>query len=267
MPREPLIAQDAIRLKRCRYGSMVYLATDRCIGRSLDRYGEFTQGEMDLLHDFVARGSFVLDIGANVGTHTLFLARRVGARGLVLAFEPQRVIFQILCGNVALNALQNVHTHHAAVGREAAVLRVPALDYAASGNFGGLSLPGWSEGESVPVVTIDDLELPRCHLMKVDVEGMEREVVAGAERTIRRFRPVLYIENDRPEQSAALIDLLLGMDYRLYWHVTPLFNPDNYFLESEDILEQMVTVNMLGLHKSSKRKAPGLPVVRSEARA
>jgi hypothetical protein len=67
-----------------------------------------------------------------------------------------------------------------------------------------------------------------AHLVKIDVERMEREVIEGVRALIERSRPFLYIENDRVEESAALISLIQDCGYRLWWHIPPLFNPDNF---------------------------------------
>ncbi len=256
--KEALLQNGPIRLKRCRHGFMLYLVTDRFIGRSLDRYGEFSEGEAALFRRLVRPGWTILEIGANMGAHTVSLAKMTGPQGAVHAYEPQRVIFQVLCANVALNALSNVYTYRNAVGREAATITVPRIDYATAENFGGVSLGGWPEGECVPVTTVDSMDLPACHMIKVDVEGMEGEVIAGAEQTIRRFQPVLYVENDRQEKSALLIRQLLLMGYRLYWHLPLMFNRDNYFRVSENVFGGTVSVNMLGLHASAPQEITGL---------
>ena len=261
MESRPLLDQGHIRLKQCRYGPMVYLVTDQYIGQSLDLYGEFSEGEVALFRQLIRSDWSILDIGANLGAHTVFMAKATGPRGAVHAFEPQRVLFQILCANIALNALGNVYTHQAAVGREAATITIPRLDYTAFQNFGGLALGGWSEGDRAPVITVDSLNLPACHLMKIDVEGMEAAVVAGAEQTIRRCRPLLYLENDRQERSAELIRQLLALEYRLYWHLPPLFNPQNYFGSTENVFGRTVSVNMLGLHASVPQDIRGLPEI------
>jgi FkbM family methyltransferase len=242
---------------------MLYLVTDQYIGQSLDRYGEFSEGEVELFRQVVQPGWCILDIGANMGAHTVFLAQATGPRGCVRAFEPQRVLFQILCANIALNTLDNVYTYHAAAGREEATITVPRLDYAVVQNFGSLSLGNWSEGDRVPMITVDSLHLPACHLMKIDVEGMEAEVLAGAAQTIRQFRPVLYVENDRQEKSAALICQLLALEYRLYWHMPPLFNAKNFFGVAENAFGRIVSVNMLGLHVSVSQDIRGLPEITS----
>lgn len=87
----------------------------------------------------------------------------VGRSGLVLAFEPQRVIFQLLCPNVALNELFNVRTYHGAVGRELGTVKVPYLHYPGEVNFGGVSINKSGAGEEV---TLWKLEPCPCRLSR-----------------------------------------------------------------------------------------------------
>jgi hypothetical protein len=89
------------RVKQCRHGMMLYNVHDLYVGRSLDQYGEFSQGEIDLFGQILKPGQVVLDVGANIGAHTLWFAQTVGPSGTVLAFEPQRIVFQALCANLA----------------------------------------------------------------------------------------------------------------------------------------------------------------------
>lgn len=119
--------QSVTMLKPCRHGDMLFLRRDQYVGRSLERYGEFSELEGELFGQLLRPGHVVVEVGANIGAHTVHLAKLVGAGGTVFAFEPQRVIFQILCANVALNALFNVHTYHAGLGSETGTLKVPPL--------------------------------------------------------------------------------------------------------------------------------------------
>ena len=160
-------------------------------------------------------------------------------------------MFQALCANVALNSRANVFTHHSAAGAEAGILRVPPLDPAGAHNYGGLSLSGVGHGEAVPVVTIDGLDLAACHLIKLDVEGMESEALRGAAATIARCRPILYVENDREARSAELISLIQSFGYRLYWHLPPLYRGNNYRADPENIFGNTISVNMLCLPAES----------------
>jgi len=245
----------------CRYGRMLFNKNDVYIGRSLDMYGEFSEGEVHLFRQIVKGGSFVVEVGANIGTHTLFFARQVGLAGAVVAFEPQRIVFQTLCANMAINSVSNVQCHQKAVGAELGEIRVPALDYSRPENFGGLSLEGCQQGEPTPLVTLDSLKLDRCTLIKVDVEGMERQVLAGAAQTIAACAPILYVENDRREKAAELVRYIDGLGYAMYWHLPPLFNPSNFRQNPNNIFGNIVSANMICVPKSTPHALEGFQSV------
>lgn len=248
-------------LRDTRHGRMLYLKGDRFVGRSLELYGEYSEFECELFAKLVPQGGVVVEVGANIGTHTVPLARMVGPQGAVLAFEPQRVIHQILCANVAMNGLFNVHTHHAAVGRERGRILVPPVNYMAEGNFGGVAM-GATQGEEVPVVPLDDFALSSLNLLKVDVEGMEAEVLRGAGRLIARHRPPMYVENDRKEKSPALIGLILELGYQAWWHFPPLFNPANFDKRGENVFGNIVSGNLLCMPQEANVNVQGLRPVK-----
>jgi FkbM family methyltransferase len=242
------------QLKDCRHGRMLFNVHDVYIGRSLDLYGEFSEGELDVFRQIVRPGWTVLELGANIGTHTVALAKIVGPAGRVVAFEPQRIVFQTLCANIALNNLLNVDCLLQAVGEKPGSVVVPWIDYTKDNNFGGLGLGAYTQGTTVPVVTVDSLELSACQFIKMDIEGMERDAILGAAKTIDRFKPVLYIENDREDRSAALIHTLHDLGYAMYWHTPPLFNPQNFFANTQNIFGGIVSKNMLCFHRSISHK-------------
>ena len=260
-----VLEQPPLRLKHCRHGPFLYFASDAYVGRSLDLYGEYSEGEIALLPRFVQPGQTVLDLGANIGCHTVAMAKIVGAGGTVVAFEPQRIVFQILCANVALNGLMNVHAHCAAIGRQPGRILVPPIDYGRTNNFGGLSLGEWQKGETVPVATVDMLALKECHFIKIDIEGMEGDALAGAAATIARARPLLYVENDRPDKSAALVDQLFMLGYRVYWHTPPLYAPDNFFARGDNVFGPVRSFNVLCIPRERQDITLDLTEVRSSA--
>jgi FkbM family methyltransferase len=230
-----------------------YLANenDAYVGRSLIEYGEYGQEEFELLSKLVQAGSYVVEIGANIGAHTVRLAKSVGLSGRVVAFEPQPVVFQTLAGTMSLNSLMNVDCLPYGVGREPGQVMFPAIDYRKPNNFGGLGLTDLPEGANpVRIVTLDEIyAYDRLDFLKIDVEGMELDVLIGAQRCLQKFQPALYVENDIPEKSPELIRHLFDVGYRLWWHLPALFNPDNYFSKSENHFENTRSVNMLGLPK------------------
>ena len=186
-----------------RYGKIMYNQLDQFIGRSLRLYGEFSQGEADIFEQIVKPGHIVVEAGANIGAHTIHLAQLAGDNGQVWAFEPQRLVFQLLAGNVALNSLTNVHClQKCLIGSGKRTIPVPVLDVNKINNWGGVELEHSVEGEPVEAITIDSLDLPGCDFLKIDVEGMELQVLQGAEETIRKYQPVIYTEADRAMATA-----------------------------------------------------------------
>ena len=236
----------AAQCRITRHGPMMYFAQDAYIGASLRDYGEFSELEFDMLRQLIGSGDTVVEAGANIGALTIPIARQVGPTGVVYAIEAQRRVFQMLCANVVLSGMPHVRTIHAAVSSGVAPLHVPDIDYAAANNFGGIALSsGPIAGETIDPVAIDDLDLAACRLIKVDVEGMELDVLRSAQRTIARFRPLLYVENDRREKSPALIQSIHDQGYRLWWHMPPLFNPANFAGNPVNQFPGTVSLNMI----------------------
>ncbi len=250
-------------LRQCRSGPMLFNKHDIYLGRSLQKYGEYSWFELEMFEQFVSQGSVVVEVGANIGAHTIPLSKLVGSEGRVFAFEPQRIVFQALCANLALNHCTNVYAEQSAIGAEPGKIIVPATDPNSAGNFGGISLIATGKGESVRLQRLDDIDVPACRLLKIDVEGMECEVLKGARHTIGRFRPILYLENDRESRSAELIELIQGMDYDIYWHLPPLYNPGNFANDSENLFPGIVSINILCVPSEAKSSINGLRRVTS----
>jgi FkbM family methyltransferase len=147
--------------------------------------------------------------------------------GRVIAVEPQEPIYWALAGNLAINNCFNATAIHAAVGSECGEILIPSLDYSRPSSFGSLELrPGPrtefigqpvdyspSGGRSVKLLSIDSLCLDRIDFIKVDVEGMELEVLAGAAHSIGRFRPIMLAETIKVDGSE-LLGLLENAGYR-----------------------------------------------------
>ncbi|PVX97637.1 FkbM family methyltransferase [Paraburkholderia unamae] len=188
-------------------------------GVALLEEGGYDPLEIGLMREIVGilpPGCVILDVGANIGVHTLEFARACEAKsGVVHAFEPQRILHQMLAGNVAINNYQNVYCHLAAAGAQPGKVKMPRIDYSIPSSFSGIELgegrqrefigqaPEWNGAEeTVPVVSLDSLDLPRVDFMKIDVEGMECEVLAGAQKLIDKFHPPIYIEHAKSDPKA-----------------------------------------------------------------
>lgn len=261
------LADDGVlATKACRHGTFTYPVRDRFVGRALDLYGEWCEAELGVLARYVPEGATVVDVGANLGTHAVFFAKKVGRAGRVVAFEPQSFTHALLTRNVEANALQNVVARREAVGARAGEATFPVLDPRTAANFGAAAATASGDGERVPVVALDALGLERCDLLKVDVEGAEVDVLAGARETITRLRPVLFVENNTVERSADVIRAVTELGYRAYWHIARYWSPENHFRNAEDVFAvYQPEANLLCVPcERAAELAPDLPEVEGE---
>ena len=239
-----------------RHGRMMVRRNDKYIGDMLARYGEYVPKETRVLSRLMPAGGVAVDVGANIGATSLAIAEAGGESGVVIAFEPQRQLYYMLCGNVALNGAKNVYCLHKAAGAKAGAVLVPELDLGREGNFGGLSLldaEAYSKDhEMIPVdmMRIDDLRLSRCDLIKIDVEGMELEVLEGASETIKGHMPTICVEDNRPALVPRLVAWLDQAGYLVFQHFPPLFSEDNFRGEQENIYGETVSANLVCVHAS-----------------
>ena len=168
-------------------------------------------------------GAVIVDCGANIGMHTLRWSRFMRDWGEVIAIEAQERVFYALAGNVALSNCFNVRAIHAAVGRAVGSIKIPQLDHQLPASFGSLDL---NQSEREPdvgqdvnysgnlvrtnMISIDSLNLKRLDMLKIDVEGMEVDVLQGAGDTIDRCKPVIlaeWVKSDPESLHAILADL------------------------------------------------------------
>ena len=199
------------------------------IGWNVLMFGSYEPELRRVFESVLRPGDVAIDVGANVGWHTLLMARCVGPGGSVLAIEPNPSVRMRLERNVEINRLENVRILPFAVSNAecTAEFFAPAARDTGAGD-GHLVPAGCGNGNiiSVDVRTLDGVvserQLRGVDLIKLDIEGFEWPAMRGAERTIERFRPVVVFEyNDeyvgRGTGSAREIGDFLGqLGYRLY---------------------------------------------------
>jgi FkbM family methyltransferase len=226
---------------------MIINANDQFIGRSIEVYGSWAQDDIDLIKSLIkllaSKKEKVVfyDVGANIGTHTVALAKTFGDCIAVRSFEAQRQIYYVLCGNIAINGLDNVQVHHAAVSdRSNDTMLIDLPDYTLPNNFGGLELvPAErtdnqymtkTQSESVTTVTIDQFG-ETVDFLKMDIEGMEHVALQGAKKTIQAHRPICFVEMWKTD-TAAVKRFFKQLDYVAY-----AYKPDDWlFFPAEGTL-------------------------------
>ncbi|MGC2659419.1 MAG: FkbM family methyltransferase [Bryobacteraceae bacterium] len=191
-----------------------------------------------------------IDCGANIGVHTVEWARHMYGWGEVLAIEAQERIFYALAGNIAINNCFNARAVWAAVGAKSGTIHVPTPDYHSPANFGSLEIRKTDKTEFIGqevsytdrlvetrMMAIDDLALPRIDFIKIDIEGMEMEALAGAAESIARCRPQLMIEKIKSNEKG-LTDFLAQREYRVF-----SFGRDVVAMHNSDPTASKVKVN------------------------
>lgn len=209
---------------------------DTAIVPHLIRHGWFDRNLTNLIGRLLAPGMTFIDIGANCGTYTIFGAGKVGPQGRVIAIEAAPRIAALLYESVVMNGFDgHCEVLRCAAGAQAG--RV-VLHQFANRQGGNTMLPHIAQraierqGDTVTTVEIEcrtldaviaERSIDRVDLLKIDVEGFEREVLLGARETLRRFRPKLIVEwhnaffDGRPEAARALYELLTAeLGYRLH---------------------------------------------------
>ena len=157
----------------------------------------------------VVDAPLILDIGANIGAYAIPLAKQIAARhGVIYAYEPQRVVYYQLCGNLFLNRLDNVYAHCMAIGDTDGTIALPPIDYEKTNNIGGFSLlddirnqtnyvvlQNTGTAVDTPIRRMDSLTLPKApSLIKIDVEGFDLKVLGGGVKLLEQsqFPPLLF---------------------------------------------------------------------------
>ncbi|MDB5423358.1 MAG: SAM-dependent methyltransferase [Phenylobacterium sp.] len=204
----------------------VFPARDAVIGKSLRDFGEFARPELDALEALLRTGpGAYVDVGANIGAFAVPIAARNPERRVV-AIEANRRVANLLAANAVANRLGNLEVIHAAAGANAGVagFPVPALDTAM--NFGavGFGLEG-SEMENVRVCTLDEVAPADARVVKLDVEGFEADVLAGARQVLLKTRPAWMFEWKPGQASQAVMTTFREAGYALFWFYSPFVTP------------------------------------------
>lgn len=181
------------------------------ISNSLFRYGSWEKHLIQISQAFFqdVENPVLIDVGANLGAYSIPLAKYLDKlQGKVYGFEPQRIVYYQLCGNLILNRLDNYFAINSAVGDVAGFIDIPEVDYSSNVNIGAFSLEkeyrerhhieSSVSKESfckVPLLRLDDYSFEgNVALVKIDVEGFELSVLKGGVEFLKlnKFPPILF---------------------------------------------------------------------------
>jgi FkbM family methyltransferase len=237
-PRKPhwLLRQMATDLNyriavdtRLGNGMKIRVVWTDVIGYSIAVEGYYDLPTVRAIQELLKPGMTFVDVGAHVGQYSLLASGLVGSEGTVHSFEPEPETFDLLEHNVLINGLHNVHPIRCALGER---LKNVELYVARPDNIGQTSLrqPANFSGVKVKVrcQTLDSYAgehgIDRIHLIKIDVEGAELDVLLGARGVLSRNpKPHIIVEfweeflQEYGVSCGQLAEFLLRSGYSLFW--------------------------------------------------
>ena len=222
--------------------------------------------ECGMLHDMRERAKLLqgtastipvaIDVGANIGNHTIFLATQTDMP--VIALEPAAGSFAVLDRNIALNELQDKVT---AINKGAGAQPARAQLQIRDPHNWGMNRLDLDDAGDIPVITLDSIVGERpVALMKIDVEGMELDVLRGATQILTRDRPLLYIEASDDAQRQLIDSFLVAFGY----HRQARFNdtPTYLYLNQQTHAHQLSDMS----DSATARQGQGAETARSRRR-
>jgi FkbM family methyltransferase len=211
-----------IYFKQSEFGNFCLLEDD-LISNFISNHG-FWELHLYLFYkEFIKPDYVIIDGGANLGFHSIQFAK-LAYNGNVYSFEPQPLIFNLLSTNSLLNGCsETIRQYRLGLGDilNQQLKMTPIKEQVFSEdciNYGGRGLTDSEEGEeSVQLTTIDNLNLSKLDLIKLDVQGFELSTLKGGELTIKKNYPLMFIENyPNSDQDQKVIDLVKEWGYIVY---------------------------------------------------
>jgi len=221
-----------------KHGIITTFLGDDPIGTCLEYYGEWAEQEFDVIKKLVDQNSCCVDIGANVGTHTIWLSHTCN-NNYVFSFEPQFYIYMLLNSNIMLNDCHNVIPNRAFIGNSNETLKSQIFDPRAEKlNYGEFN-SNYTHESGIPTLKmkLDDVDFlnKKIDFIKTDCEGLDIDVLLSGEKLITTDIPNMYVEFNGVDGNDEILRVVKDYGYNIYWHVYPKFNPDNHNKQTRNI--------------------------------
>lgn len=199
-----------INVIKCNEADYMLFQTEDVISNSLYKTGQWESYLLTISKFFFKdiESPLIIDIGANLGAYSIPIAKSIQqSGGQVIGFEPQRIVYYQLCGNIILNRLDNYIALNKAVGQTNQEIEIPEIDYNKNHNIGAFSLDKSlrktlkmeqymkNKTNTVPMITLNSFSTPKSPaLIKIDVEGYELNTLKGAINFLEQnqYPPILF---------------------------------------------------------------------------
>lgn len=231
------ILRSYSQLVPTRDGPMLYLSDEDMISQSLKKYGEWAANEINFLSQLVQRGSHVADVGAFIGTHSRAFSTLAGRSGKVHSFEPNEHALKALRVNAAISEHGNISIYPIALSSKCDDMEILTPDLT---NLGYSFLQSKSNSPANAKLQSSTLDaeigfVDRLDFVKLDVEGMELEVLEGAQTLIDKFSPTIYAEINSLAKADCILKWAESSRYEAYGCIHDAFNQNNFNNYQDDI--------------------------------
>jgi len=193
---------------------------------SISHYGTYEELEAKIMEEKIKVGNIVVDVGANIGLHTLNMARIVGNTGQVFAFEPDPSNFEILRKNVKINNYQNIILEQKAVGDKHGRTTLYQSDHPGKHRIFPQTKKAKGEVEveltSLDKYFIDSNLAEKINFIKIDVEGLEFSVLNGMKNILKNNKKIKILFEFMPDimevgfAPIEVLNLLTSIGFKLY---------------------------------------------------
>lgn len=217
-------------------------STDYVIQTIQNQKNFYEVGTLSKWFPFIMDAKYIVDVGANLGNHTIYWATKMNVERIV-SYEPFAANFEVLEKNIKQNSLTNVVAINKAVGQHVGNVKLKSFD---ESNYGATSFEeGVQEGNTVSLTSIDneviELKLPKVDLIKIDTEGFELDVLKGMTYVLDKYHPIIWVECSE-ESIKDVIHILSKYDYQLFdiedANVLFIQTKEQSVIELDDILYQ-----------------------------
>ena len=207
------------------FGNKLFLSK-KGLALSISHYGTYEELEAKIMEEKIEMGNIVVDVGANIGLHTLNMARIVGNTGQVFAFEPDPSNFEILKKNVKINNYKNIILEQKAVGDKHGRTTLYQSDHPGKHRI----FPQTEQAKSQVQVELTNLDnyfdsdmIDKINFIKIDVEGLEFSVLKGMKNILKNSKKIKILFEFMPENTMEvgftpieLLNYLTSNDFKLY---------------------------------------------------
>lgn len=195
--------------------------TSTWIGAKIMFTGDYEPELKSIFKQYINKGDTLIDVGANIGFHSLYFAELTGITGKVICFEPVPYNFKSLLHNISLNSYSNIYPHNLALSNKAEEFSISINEE--SINPGAFNLFNKGEGTSIKCQIGDEmLKEETVNFIKIDVEGYESFVIDGLKQTIAKQKPYIIFEFDRNYQQKSelsadhIFEILTPLGYNFF---------------------------------------------------